>query len=47
MLLSTLDYAVHAEPQHSRGSLASALDLAKLSLLQGVEDPSAQAVRQV
>ena len=46
-VLSRLDHAVHAEPQHSRGFLAAALDLAKLSLLQGVTDVSAQAIRQV
>lgn len=46
-VLSRLDHAVHAEPQHSRGFLAAALDLAKLSLLQGVTELSAQAVRQV
>ena len=46
-MLFKLDHAVHAEPQHSRGFLAAALDLAKLSLLQDVTDVSAQAVRQV
>ena len=46
-VLSRLDHAVHVELQHSRGFLAAALDLAKLSLLQGVPDLSAQAVRQV